>query len=42
MNLTDLLVHEMVVDWGSNRRVITTRNGDAITLLHTWRSEYLP
>ncbi|SFR04591.1 Acetyltransferase (GNAT) family protein [Lentzea waywayandensis] len=30
MNLTDLLVHEMVVDWGSNRRVITTRNGETV------------
>ncbi|MDX8142142.1 GNAT family N-acetyltransferase [Lentzea sp. BCCO 10_0061] len=30
MNLTDLLVHEMVVDWGSHRRVITKRNGETV------------
>ncbi|MFJ5986855.1 GNAT family N-acetyltransferase [Lentzea sp. NPDC092896] len=30
MNLTDLLVHEMVVDWGPNRRVITKRNGETV------------
>lgn len=30
MTLTDLLVHEMVVDWGTNRRVITTRGGETV------------
>ncbi|MFD4669742.1 GNAT family N-acetyltransferase [Lentzea sp. NPDC058450] len=27
MNLTDVLVHEMVVDWGGNRKVIARRGG---------------
>ncbi|MDX3660201.1 GNAT family N-acetyltransferase [Streptomyces sp. ID05-26A] len=30
MNLTDLLVHELVVDWGANRRVVTIRNGETV------------
>ncbi|MGW6928766.1 GNAT family N-acetyltransferase [Lentzea sp. NPDC054927] len=30
MNLTDLLVHEMVVDWGPNRRVVASRKGETV------------
>ncbi|MFS8097142.1 GNAT family N-acetyltransferase [Lentzea alba] len=30
MNLTDLLVHEMVVDWGPNRRVVASRAGETV------------
>ncbi|MEV6236058.1 GNAT family N-acetyltransferase [Lentzea sp. NPDC051838] len=30
MTLTDLLVHEMVVDWGLNRRLVTTRRGETV------------
>lgn len=30
MNLTDLLVHEMVVDWGPNRRVVANRDGETV------------
>ena len=30
MNLTDLLVHEMVVDWGPNRRVLVSRKGETV------------
>ncbi|GGU13123.1 GNAT family N-acetyltransferase [Lentzea flava] len=30
MNLTDLLVHEMVVDWGPNRRVVASRQGETV------------
>lgn len=30
MNLTDLLVHELVVDWGPNRRVVASRAGETV------------
>ncbi|GAB2838404.1 GNAT family N-acetyltransferase [Lentzea nigeriaca] len=30
MNLTDLLVHEMVVDWGQSRRVVASRHGETV------------
>ncbi len=30
MNLTDLVVHEVVADWGPNRRVVASRDGETV------------